>query len=132
MTSIKATRTSPNTYTVVNDSGAELRVSAPGVPGTFSPRELLQAAVVGCASLSAEAQLAHQLGQDFQASATVEAKETTGLITDLLYTLHVDMQGLDKHAQDKLIASAARKIDRLCAVKRSIHHGINTEAVITA
>lgn len=131
MTSIKATRTSPNTYTVVNDFGAELKVSAPGVPGTFSPGELLQAAVVGCASLSAEAQLAHQLGQDFTASATVESTETTGLIIDLLYTLQVDMAGLDQQAQDKLIASAAKKIDRLCAVKRSIHHGINTETVIT-
>ncbi|ANE03655.1 OsmC family protein [Corynebacterium crudilactis] len=130
MTSIKATRTSPNTYTVVNDSGAQLHISTPGVPGTFSPAELLQAAVAGCASLSAEAQLAHHLGPDFQATATVDSTESAGLITDLLFQLQVDLQGLDPAAQDKLLASTAKKIDRLCAIKRSIHNGINTQTVI--
>lgn len=68
-----AQRTDVNTYTVRNGSGVEVRIGALGAEGVFSPVELLQAALAGCAALSADAQLASQLGPNFDATSTVQA-----------------------------------------------------------
>lgn len=130
MSPIKATRSNPQEYTITNNSGASMRVSLPGTPGAFSPEELLQAAVAGCAVLSAEAQLNHHLGEEFQAEATVNSTKAEGLIAELLLTLNVDVSALDPTKVDKLIAGTAAKIEKLCAVKRSVGKGIPTTTVI--
>src|SRR5699024_12713470 len=91
-----ARRTGAGTYTVRVSSGAELRISGDGSEERFAPVELLQAALTGCAALSAEAQLTSQLGPDFEASAAVagdynpEEKRGEKLAT----TISADMCGL--------------------------------------
>lgn len=129
---MKATRTNQNEYTVTNQDGTSLKVSPHGTPGAFSPGELLQAALLGCASLSADAQLSYMLGADFDAEASVKSTEADNFITDMLFEFEIKTEGLDDAEREKIIKAAAKKIERLCIVKRSINKGINTETDISA
>lgn len=131
-TEITARRSAAGTWTVSNAVGAQLRIGAPGEEGAFSPAELLQAALAACSVLSAEAQLAHNLGADFEATATVEGVEDkeVGRVTDLRATISPDMSALDAAAQEKLIARTERVIERLCAIKRSLNHGLAATAEV--
>lgn len=129
---MKATRTNQNEYTVTNQDGTSLKVSPHGTPGAFSPGELLQAALLGCASLSADAQLSHMLGADFDAEASVKSTEADNFITDMLFEFQIKTEGLDDAEREKIIKAAAKKIERLCIVKRSLSKGINTETDISA
>ena len=129
---MKATRTNQNEYTVTNQDGTSLKVSPHGTPGAFSPGELLQAALLGCASLSADAQLSHMLGADFDAEASVKSTEADNFITDMLFEFQIKTEGLDDAEREKIIKAAAKKIERLCIVKRSLNTGINTETDISA
>ncbi|MEY8577834.1 OsmC family protein [Corynebacteriaceae bacterium 6-324] len=129
---MKATRTNQNEYTVTNQDGTSLKVSPHGTPGAFSPGELLQAALLGCASLSADAQLSHMLGADFDAEASVKSTEADNFITDMLFEFQIKTEGLDDAEREKIIKAAAKKIERLCIVKRSLNKGINTETDISA
>ena len=129
---MKATRTNQNEYTVTNQDGTSLKVSPNGTPGAFSPGELLQAALLGCASLSADAQLSHMLGADFDAEASVKSTEANNFITDMLFEFQIKTEGLDDAEREKIIKAAAKKIERLCIVKRSLNKGINTETDISA
>ena len=123
--SLTAERTGPKTYTARNDRGAEVVMGSPGAEGCFTPVELLQAAVAGCTALSAEAQLAYSLGDDFEATATVEAllDSEENRIDELITRIDADMSGLAPERRDRLIASAERFIARLCTVKRTLEHG---------
>ena len=121
-----AERTEAGTYTVRNGAGAELQIGMPGAVGAFSPVELLQAALAGCASLSAEAQLVSRLGEEFDAVTTVGAvyDAEQNRVEKLVATIAVDSSELDPGEHDKLVSSAARVIDKLCTVKRSLNAGI--------
>ena len=125
---LTARRTGANTYTVRSISGAELTIGAPGAEGAFSPVELLQAAIAGCASLSAEAQLTNRLGDGFEATTTVAAvyDAEENRVRKLVAAIGADMSELDAETQRKLVASAERAIQRLCTVKRSFDHGVET------
>lgn len=121
-----AEHTGTNTYTVRSMGGAELKIGAPGAEGVFTPVELLQAAIAGCASLSAEAQLASQLGSNFDAAVTVAADYNAeeNRVEKLITQLSVDMSELDSEQRDKLVDRADRLIDKLCTVKRSLGNGV--------
>lgn len=122
-----AERTAHNLYTVRNESGAEVRIGALGAEGAFSPVELLQAAIAGCASLSADAQLASRLGDDFDVVTTVQAlyNAEENRVEKLITQIAVDTSELDSEKKDKLIASAERVIDKLCTVKRTLNSGVD-------
>ncbi|OFV79053.1 OsmC family protein [Rhodococcus erythropolis] len=123
---LEARRTAAGTFTVRNGTGAELRIGMPGATGVFSPVELLQAALAGCASLSAEAQLVDRLGEEFDAVTTVGAvyDAEQNRVEKLVTKIAVDSSDLDQEEHDRLTSSAARIIDKLCTVKRSLNIGI--------
>lgn len=121
---LTAQRTAPDEYTVISETGAQLRIAPPGTPDSFSPGELLQAALAGCAALAAEAQLAHSLGPDFSATATIKPTISQGIFTELLFELQVDLSEIAAGKREKLKESTLWKIDKLCAVKNSIKPGI--------
>lgn len=129
---LTAHRTAPMTYTARSDSGAELRIGMHGSPDTFSPVELLQAAIAGCTALSAETQLATTLGDDFTASITVGGVHDTreNRLTQLVAALEVDMADLDAAGQAKLSSRAERFISSLCTVKRTLNHGVETSTEV--
>ena len=127
-----AQRTSSGIYTVRNSAGAELRIGAPGAAGAFSPVELLQAALAGCASLSAEAQLVSKLGDEFEALTTVNAvyDSEQNRLEKLVTRIAVDSSELDQSDHDRLVSSTMRIIDKLCTVKRTLHAGVEVTSVV--
>ena len=131
---LSAERTGPHAYLARNDRGAQVRIGPPGAADSFTPGELLQAALAGCAALSAEAQLAHHLGEDFEATATTEGIHHTGdnRIAAFSTSILADMSTLDDAQCARLIASAERFIERLCTVKRTVTHGADNTARVEA
>ncbi|HZK31805.1 MAG TPA: OsmC family protein [Corynebacterium sp.] len=130
--SLSAERTAPQTLTLRNGRGAELKIGMEGAAGSFTPGELLQAAVAGCAALSAEAQLAHELGRDYEMSALMKSSvdEEADRLESITVTLRADMSDLDEPTRQKLITRAERVIERLCVVKRSVNHGVQATAEV--
>lgn len=131
---LTAERSAVNTYTVRSTSGAELRIGALGAEGAFSPVELLQAALAGCAALSAEAQLTSQLGPNFDATSTATAvfNADDNRVEKLITTIAADTSELSSEKHDKLVASAERIIDKLCTVKRSLSAGVEPVSAVTS
>lgn len=129
-----AARTNPATYVARNDRGAEIQIGMPGAEGSFTPIELLQAAIAGCTALSAEAQFVNRLGNDFDATATVKAQVNAeeNRVVDFLAEIEADMSELDPKMQDKLIASSNRSIAKLCAIKRTLSHGVDGAVEVRA
>ena len=129
---VTATRTGPWTLSVDNGRGATLTIGMEGAEGSFSPVELLQAALAGCAALSAEAQLVDKLGADASVSSTAKAAYApdTNRITHLSNTITADMDSLPVERINKLIQAAERSVGRLCTVKRSLTHGIEATTTV--
>ncbi|MGD7003806.1 OsmC family protein [Corynebacterium halotolerans] len=130
--SVTVTRSGVNTYTARSAGGAELRIGEPGQEGVFSPVELLQVAIAGCASMSAEPQLTSQLGEDFDLTTTVDAVQNSeeNRLEKLITTINTDLTELDPRKQEKLIARAEKFIEKLCTVKRTLKHGVETETSV--
>lgn len=129
---VTATRTGPWTLSVDNGRGATLTIGMEDAEGSFSPVELLQAALAGCAALSAEAQLVDKLGADASVSSTAKAAydRDTNRITHLSNTIAADMASLPAERIEKLIQAAERSVGRLCTVKRSLTHGIEATTTV--
>lgn len=127
-----AQREAVDTYRIDNGRGAELRIGLQGDENSFSPLELLQAALAGCVALSAERQLESKLGENFDASVavTLTLDETGKLATNLEAMLTADASALDAEAVDRLRTNTQRVIDRLCAVKRSLNAGIEASSSV--
>ncbi|GAB3589667.1 OsmC-like protein [Corynebacterium faecale] len=132
--SLTATRTGSWTYTVDNGRGATVDIGLEGADGAFSPVELLQAALAGCAALSAEAQLVNKLGENAEVSSVVDFTHDadTNRITSLTNLISADMSSLDIERREKLIAAAERSIGILCTVKTSLNHGVEASTTVTA
>lgn len=130
---LTATRSGSWTYTVDNGRGATLTIGMEGTAGAFSPVELLQAALAGCAALSAEAQLVNKLGEDIQVSSQVEATydAASNRIDTLKNLITTEMSTLDPERRAKLMAATVRSIGKLCTVKKSLIHGIAATTTVT-
>ncbi len=129
---VTAVRTAKDLYTIRNKSGGELRVAPPGTEGTFTPGELLQAALAGCCALSADAQLDSKLSPDFDATVTVDATRhiEDNRVESLFVTLDADMSNLSTEDREKLLIRTDRIIDRLCAIKRSLNTGVESSITV--
>src|SRR5690625_1962764 len=111
---LRAQRTDAGEYTVRVSSGAELRISGDGSAGTFSSVELLQAALAGCAALSAEAQLTNRLGKNFDASVAVAADyiPEEKRVEKLTTTITADMSDLTAERRERLSRSEERRVGK--------------------
>lgn len=129
---VTATRTGPWTLSVDNGRGATLTIGMKGAEGSFSPVELLQAALAGCAALSAEAQLVDKLGAGVSVSSTAQVTYApdTNRIIHLDTIITADMTSLPAERTDKLIQAAERSVGRLCTVKRSLTHSIEATTTV--
>lgn len=125
-------RVEKGTYVARNERGGQVRVGPPGAEGAFTPGELLHLAIASCAALSADHALASRLGEDFDATLSVEAARVTDEERYTRVTAHVnaDMSQLDPERQDALVERANRAIDRLCTVGRTVRHGAQVDTSV--
>lgn len=129
---IRAERTGPALYTARNSRGATVQIGGPGAEGSFTPGELLQAALAACASLSADHALRSLLGDDFEANTVIEAQGVPGdyRYESFVTLVDVDFTALDPERHEALITRAERAIERYCAVGRTIQQGAAAAAAV--
>ncbi len=129
---LHAERSEPGIYIASNDRGARVRIGKPGTRHAFTPGELLQLAAASCSAISAEANLVHHLGEDFDASLTVEAvkNDEENRYDEIRTIFSPDMSSLDPERMEKLVGRLERAIERLCTVSRTLEHGAETRLEI--
>ncbi len=127
-------RTEPGIYVASNERGARVRVSKADTRHTFTPGELLQLAVATCAAVSSEANLVHHLGEDFEATLTVEAvKNDAENRYDEIHTVFSpDLSSLDPEKMEKMVVRLEKLVDRLCTVGRTLENSAETHLKITS
>lgn len=132
-TALSAHRVERAVYLATNERGATVRIGGSDEEGAFSPGELLQIAAAACAALSADHALRSRLGDDFDASFSVQAQSEQGQrrYTHFETSFVVDMSELPQERHGALIQRAQGVIERRCAVARTLHHGATTEVNLT-
>jgi uncharacterized OsmC-like protein len=105
--------------------GAEVAIGSDTVPGVFTPGELLKIALGACTGLSSDFTLARRLGDTYDATIRVSgvADRENERYPQLDEVLEVDLSDLDEEAQERLLISLERAIDRACTVGRTLKAG---------
>lgn len=118
-------RTGNRAYTGRSSRGAEVLIGSDGVPGVFTPGELLKIALAGCSGLSADVSLARRLGDNFDATLRVsgDADRENEVYTQLDEVFELDLSELDPAARERLLVTVQRAIDKVCTVGRTLQAG---------
>ncbi|NMR20490.1 OsmC family protein [Cellulomonas fimi] len=132
-TALWVERTGTRRFTGHSSRGAEVLIGPTGTEGAFSPGELLKIALAACSGMSADAKLAHRLGDDFEATVTVEAPThpTEDRYPHFREELVVDLSGLDVTTRDRLLTVVHRAIEQHCTVGRTLEAGATVELTVT-
>ena len=119
-------------YTAYNGRGGAINVDGGPGDGAFTPGELLKLALAACAGLSSDVSLARRLGDDFDAIVHVAgaADRDEGHYPQLNERFEIDLSALAPDAAERLIALAARSIDRNCTVGRTLKAGSKVDLEI--
>ncbi|MVU76530.1 OsmC family peroxiredoxin [Nocardia sp. ET3-3] len=120
-----AERTGTRAYTGRNNRGAEVSIASAGVPGAFTPGELLKIALAGCTGLSADFTLSRRLGDSFDATVHVsgDADRENEVYPELNEEVELDLSELDAESRERLLVAAQRAIDKVCTVGRTLKAG---------
>lgn len=127
MSPVEVRRTGKSNFEATNGRGGSVPIAAAGQPDSFSPGELLLAAIAGCAQLSGEKLLTRRLGED--AAITVRADRTLDpqdpkLFESARVTFDVDFSSVtDETERAKLVDAVHLAIERACTVSRSVEKG---------
>ncbi|MFE2998195.1 OsmC family protein [Nocardia sp. NPDC059246] len=120
-----AERTGTRAYTGRNNRGGEVFIASAGVPGAFTPGELLKIALAGCTGLSADFTLARRLGETFDATVHVsgDADRENEVYPELNEEFELDLSELDAETRERLLVAAQRAVDKVCTVGRTLKAG---------
>ena len=132
--SVELTRTAPGTFRAVNVRGGELDIASDGSP-TFTPVELLLAAIGACSGMDVDAITGKRAAPD-QFAITVTGNKIRDAggnrLVDLLLTFRV-VFGADAggDAARAVLPDAVRMShDRLCTVSRTVEVGSSIATAI--
>ena len=124
-TTLWVERTGTRAYTGRSSRGAEVLIASQGVPGAFTPGELLKIALAGCSGLSADFPLSRKLGDAFDATIRVsgDADRDNEVYPQLDEVFELDLSELDAEARERLLVTVQRAIDKVCTVGRTLKAG---------
>ncbi|MEV0292991.1 OsmC family protein [Nocardia sp. NPDC050710] len=124
-TTLWAERTGTREYTGRSSRGAEVLIGSQGVPGRFTPGELLKIALAACSGLSADFALSRKLGDNFDATIRVsgDADRENEVYPQLDEIFELDLSELDDEARERLLVTVQRAIDKVCTVGRTLKAG---------
>jgi uncharacterized OsmC-like protein len=125
MTELWVERTGVRRYTGHSSRGAQVLIGSEDVEGVFTPGELLKIALAACSGMSTDHPLARRLGDDYTAVIRVagDADREQERYPLLEETLVLDLSGLSDAEAEQLRIVAARAIDRVCTVGRTLKSG---------
>lgn len=120
-----AERTGTRAYTGRNNRGGEVLIASAGVPGAFTPGELLKIALAGCTGLSADFTLSRKLGDNFDANVRVsgDADRENETYPELNESFELDLSELDEETRRRVLVAAQRAIEKVCTVGRTLKAG---------
>lgn len=122
-------RTGKRSYVARSEAGGEVRIGG-GLPGEFTPGELLKIALAACNAMSADARIIHALGtEDFESEIVIETlkNEAEERYEQFQVTLHAPIAHLDDDARAQLEERAERSVTRYCTVGRTLEFGPSYE-----
>ncbi|RJO74917.1 OsmC family peroxiredoxin [Nocardia panacis] len=124
-TELWAERTGTREYIGHNGRGGQVLVGSQGVPGRFTPGELLKIALATCTGLSADFSLSRKLGDDFDATIRVsgDADRDNELYPQLDEEFELDLSGLSEQDRERLLVTVQRAVDKACTVGRTLQAG---------
>jgi uncharacterized OsmC-like protein len=125
MTELWIERTGVRRYTGHSSRGAQVLIGSEDVEGVLTPGELLKIALAACSGMATDHPLARRLGDDYTAVIRVsgEADREQERYPLLEETLVLDLSGLTDAEAEQLRLVAARAIDRVCTVGRTLKSG---------
>jgi len=125
MTELWIERTGVRRYTGHSSRGAQVLIGSEDVEGVFTPGELLKIALAACSGMATDHPLARRLGDDYTAVIRVsgDADREQERYPLLEETLVLDLSGLSDAEAEQLRIVAARAIDRVCTVGRTLKSG---------
>ncbi|WP_054814316.1 OsmC family protein [Nocardia arizonensis] len=124
-TTLWVERTGTREYVGRSSRGAEVLVGSQGVPGRFTPGELLKIALAACTGLSADLPLARRLGGSFDATIRVsgDADRENEVYPQFDEVFELDLSELDEQARERLLVTVQRAVDKVCTVGRTLKAG---------
>lgn len=130
--SVRVDRVGPEHYRGHNGRAAAIPIGLAGVPGRFSPTELLRIALAGCEALAADHVLTRRLGERAEVTIGVHGDHDPAerRLTALDSTITLDLSGLDDAARDQLRTVVTRAVHRYCTVGRTLEHGAPTSVTV--
>lgn len=123
-TPVRVTRSGEHWFTAVNERGAAVDIGREGMSGSFTPGELLLAAVAGCSAVTTENLLVRRLGAD--AEIAVDADRTKSAADKHRFAtvetqLHAALDQIDDtEERAKIVAAVHRAIGKYCTVSRTV------------
>lgn len=118
-------RTGARRYTGRSSRGAEVLIGSDGVPGVFTPGELLKIALAACTGMSSDFPLSRRLGDNYDATVRVhgDADRENEVYPQLDEVVELDLSELDEAARQRLLVTVQRSIDKVCTVGRTLKAG---------
>ena len=124
-------RTGRRSYLGHNDRGATVLMadSDDGLPGSFTPGELLKLALAGCSGMTCDRNAARRLGDDFAATIVIESvtHETEDRYAGFTTRVLLDTTGLDETERAALVATLTRAIATGCTVGLTLKNEVPVE-----
>ncbi|GAB2683223.1 OsmC family protein [Saccharopolyspora gloriosae] len=122
-TPVEVHRTGEHAFTATNGRGGEVAIGRDGAPGSFTPGELLLAAIAGCSAVTSENLLVRRAGQDADIAVHADRDKTAedpNKFSEVTVRFDVDLGGVDGADRAKLLDAVERAIERYCTVSRSV------------
>jgi uncharacterized OsmC-like protein len=134
MTGLTVERVGGHAFVGRNERGATVAIGRTGMPGSFSPGELLRIATAACAAVTVEELVTRRAGEDARlvaladGSLSSDAHEYDGLRVTLL----ADLSFLDDETRSRVVRAMEKAVRRECAVSRTVERGAPVELTIRA
>lgn len=109
-------------FVATNDRGASVPIGRAGASGSFSPVELLLAAMAGCAAVTVETLVQRRVGDGLVARADDVRPAGAHQLDEVPVTLDYDVSALTDEQRAALDATVRRAIDQLCTVSRTLNN----------
>ncbi|MEU4802915.1 OsmC family protein [Actinosynnema sp. NPDC023587] len=120
MSDVEVRKVGQHEFVATNDRGASVPVGRAGANGSFSPVELLLAAVAGCAVVTAETLVHRRVGDGLTARARDVRPAGAHELDEVPVTLAYDVSALTDEQRAALDTTVRRAIDQLCTVSRTL------------
>lgn len=133
-TPVEVHRDGKHSFTASNGRGARVAIGREGAPESFTPGELLLAAIAGCSAVTTENLLVRRLGDSAELVLRADRDkdpEDQHKFSSIRVRFDVDLSGIeDGTERDRLVDAAERAVRRFCTVSRSVEESTPVELVL--